>query len=288
MYDMKKSAQGTMGVVDRQAMRLNGCFPKKTIFIHKTLNPKQTLYRGSGQHIVQRVWSTHCTEFLANTLYRGSGQYIVQRVWSIHCTEGLANILHRGSGQYIVQRVWPIHCTEGLANILYRGFGQYIVQRVWPIHCTEGLVSPLLVGSSPTMCTGLSFAGYPGLAYHSQALIQEFRRGGGWTQGVGAGGGWARGSFFLLAVDILCMKKCSLGQVTYIRFVNFVRCVHFACMLSKMSKCKSILDFFKFNSESEILKGPDHSEPSVSGLPVTCVSYESESMDDTDSDLEAV
>ena len=58
-----------------------------------------------------------------------------------------------------------------------------------------------------------------------------------------------------------------------------------------MLKCKSLLDFFKFNSESEILKGPDHSEPSVSGLPVTCVSYESESMDDdadTDSDLEAV
>ena len=58
-----------------------------------------------------------------------------------------------------------------------------------------------------------------------------------------------------------------------------------------MLKCKSLLDFFKFNSESEILKDPDHSEPSVSGLPVTCVSYESESMDndaDTDSDLEAV
>ena len=56
-----------------------------------------------------------------------------------------------------------------------------------------------------------------------------------------------------------------------------------------MLKCKSLLDFFKFNSESKILKGPDHSEPSVSGLPVTCVSYESESMDDdadTDSDLE--
>ena len=48
---------------------------------------------------------------------------------------------------------------------------------------------------------------------------------------------------------------------------------------------------FKFNSESEILKGPDHSEPSVSGLIVTCVSYKSKSMDDdadTDSDLEAV
>ena len=58
-------------------------------------------------------------------------------------------------------------------------------------------------------------------------------------------------------------------------------------------KCKSLLDFFKFNSESEILKGPDHdhSVSSVSGLPVTCVSYESEPMDDdadTDSDLEAV
>ena len=54
-----------------------------------------------------------------------------------------------------------------------------------------------------------------------------------------------------------------------------------------MLKCKSLLDVFK----SEVLKGPHHSEPSVSGLPVTCVSYESESMDDdahTDSDLEAV
>ena len=50
-----------------------------------------------------------------------------------------------------------------------------------------------------------------------------------------------------------------------------------------MSKCKSIYDFFKFNSESEILKGPDHSEPSVSGQPVTCMDH-----DDTDSDLEAV
>ena len=52
-----------------------------------------------------------------------------------------------------------------------------------------------------------------------------------------------------------------------------------------------LIGLFKFNSESEILTGPDHSEPSVSGLPVTCVSYESESMDDdadTDSDLEAV
>ena len=42
-----------------------------------------------------------------------------------------------------------------------------------------------------------------------------------------------------------------------------------------MSKCKSILDYFKFNSESEILEGPenhDQSEPSVSGLPVTGVS----------------
>ena len=36
-----------------------------------------------------------------------------------------------------------------------------------------------------------------------------------------------------------------------------------------MLKCK--LDFFKFNSESEILKGPGHSEPSVSGLPVILV-----------------
>ena len=38
-----------------------------------------------------------------------------------------------------------------------------------------------------------------------------------------------------------------------------------------MSRCKSILDYFKFNSESEILDGPenhDQSEPSVSGLPV--------------------
>ena len=50
-----------------------------------------------------------------------------------------------------------------------------------------------------------------------------------------------------------------------------------------MSKCKFILDFFKFNSESEIFKSPDHSKPSVSGLPVTCMDD-----DDTDSDLEAV
>ena len=53
-----------------------------------------------------------------------------------------------------------------------------------------------------------------------------------------------------------------------------------------------LIGLFQFNSESEILKGPDHSVSSVSGLPVTCVSYESESMDDddadTDSDLEAV
>ena len=48
-----------------------------------------------------------------------------------------------------------------------------------------------------------------------------------------------------------------------------------------------LIGLYKFNSESEILKGPDHSEPSVSGLPVTCASYESESRDDdadTDSD----
>ena len=54
-----------------------------------------------------------------------------------------------------------------------------------------------------------------------------------------------------------------------------------------MLKCKSLLDVFK----SDVLKGPDHSVSSVSGLPVTCVSYESESMDDdadTDPDLEAV
>ena len=44
----------------------------------------------------------------------------------------------------------------------------------------------------------------------------------------------------------------------------------YSCLLSvkDMSKCKSILDYFKFNSESEILDGPenhDQSEPSVSG-----------------------
>ena len=57
-----------------------------------------------------------------------------------------------------------------------------------------------------------------------------------------------------------------------------------------MSKCKSILDFFKINSESEILDGPenrDHNEPSVSGLPVTAVSCESQfAEDDTDYDRE--
>ena len=57
-----------------------------------------------------------------------------------------------------------------------------------------------------------------------------------------------------------------------------------------MSKCKSILDYFKLNSESEILDGPenhDQSEPSVSRLPVTRVSCESQFVeDDTDSDRE--
>ena len=57
-----------------------------------------------------------------------------------------------------------------------------------------------------------------------------------------------------------------------------------------MSKCKSILDFFKINSESETLDGPenrDHNEPSVSGLAVTAVSCESQFVeDDTDSDRE--
>ena len=55
-----------------------------------------------------------------------------------------------------------------------------------------------------------------------QALIQEFRRGGGGGGGGGRvvkGGGCGRGmcplprearKFFLLAVDILCMKKCFL------------------------------------------------------------------------------
>ena len=47
------------------------------------------------------------------------------------------------------------------------------------------------------------------------------------------------------------------------------------------------IGLFKFNSESEILKGPDHSVSSVSGLPVTCVSYESESMDDDDTDTDS-
>ena len=46
-----------------------------------------------------------------------------------------------------------------------------------------------------------------------QALIQEFRRGGGWTRGGKSG--WVRegdvfAEVFLLAVDILCMKKCFL------------------------------------------------------------------------------
>ena len=66
------------------------------------------------------------------------------------------------------------------------------------------------------------------------------------------------------------------------------------CLLSvkDMSKCKSILDYFKLNSESEILDGTenhihDQSEPSVSGLPVTGVSCESQFVeDDTDFDRE--
>ena len=54
-----------------------------------------------------------------------------------------------------------------------------------------------------------------------------------------------------------------------------------------MSKCKSILEFFKINSESEILDGSenrDHNEPSVAGLPVTAVSCESQFVED-DTDL---
>ena len=44
---------------------------------------------------------------------------------------------------------------------------------------------------------------------------------------------------------------------------------------------------FMFNSESEILDGPDQSEPSVSGLPDTGVSCESQyDEDDTYSDRE--
>ena len=45
--------------------------------------------------------------------------------------------------------------------------------------------------------------------------------------------------------------------------------------------------YFMFNSESEILDGPDKSEPSVSGLPDTGVSCESQFVeDDTYSDRE--
>ena len=64
------------------------------------------------------------------------------------------------------------------------------------------------------------------------------------------------------------------------------------CLLSvkDMLKCKSILDYFKFNSEGEILDGPenhDQSEPWVSGLPDTGISCESQFVeDDTDSDRE--
>ena len=54
-----------------------------------------------------------------------------------------------------------------------------------------------------------------------------------------------------------------------------------------MSKCKSILDYYKFSLESEILYGPEQSEPSVSGLPDTGVSCESQFVeDDTNSDRE--
>ena len=54
---------------------------------------------------------------------------------------------------------------------------------------------------------------------------------------------------------------------------------------------RSASPYWTFSSSTQTVKGPDHSEPSVSGLPVTCVSYESESMDDdadTVSDLGAV
>ena len=48
------------------------------------------------------MWSTHCTEGLADTLRRGSGQYIVQR-----------------SGQYInCTQVWPIHLDKLFSECL--------------------------------------------------------------------------------------------------------------------------------------------------------------------------
>ena len=56
-----------------------------------------------------------------------------------------------------------------------------------------------------------------------------------------------------------------------------------------MAKCKSILDNSSLTRKvHEILDGPDQSEPSVSGLPVTTgVSCESQFVeDDTDSDRE--
>ena len=68
----------------------------------------------------------------------------------------------------------------------------------------------------------------------------------------------------------ICSFRLCIKVLVLFIFKNLLK------YLSKMLKCKSLLDFFNFNSESEILKGPDHSEPSVSGLPVTCVSYESE------------
>ena len=60
-----------------------------------------------------------------------------------------------------------------------------------------------------------------------------------------------------------------------------------------MSKCKSILDFFNFNSESEILKGPDHSKPGHQYQAYQLLVYPTSPnlwmmISDTDSDLEAV
>ena len=76
----------------------------------------------------------------------------------------------------------------------------------------------------------------------------------------------------LLTVDILCMKKCFLysksdkdakdlsrslndlrphciGFVIFVR--TFLEFILLGCCPSKMSKCNSILNFFKFNSNTQ-------------------------------------
>ena len=75
-----------------------------------------------------------------------------------------------------------------------------------------------------------------------QALIQEFRKGGGWTRGGKRG--WVRegdvppparsAEVFFLAVDILCMKKCFLQDRCTHRIRFFTEFILPSCFPTKI------------------------------------------------------